>query len=263
VEIGVETLAALGAVGLVAGFVDSIAGGGGLLTVPALLLAGLDPVSALATNKLQSSFGSGSAVFAFARARLIDFRAARAMMAFTFGGASLGALAVKIAPVTLLSALLPLLLIVMGFYFALSPKLSDADARARTTPLVFAMTVGAGVGFYDGIFGPGTGSFFMLGFVLLLGYGVVRATAHTKLLNFTSNLAALLLFLIAGKVVWGVGLVMGAGQFAGAQAGSRLAMARGAKVIRPLLGLVCLAMAIRLLSDPANPIHVLLARLWS
>jgi uncharacterized membrane protein YfcA len=149
----------------------------------------------------------------------------------------------------------------MGIYFALSPKLSDEDAKARTTPLVFALTVGFGVGFYDGIFGPGTGSFFLLGFVLLLGYGVVRATAHTKLLNFTSNVAALLLFILSGKVVWSLGLAMGLGQFAGAQLGSRLAIREGARIVRPLLVLVCLAMAIRLLFDPANPIHHFLAGL--
>ncbi len=261
-ELALEVLLVLAAVGFVAGCVDSIAGGGGLLTVPALLLAGLDPVAALATNKLQSTFGSGSAVVAFARAGRIDFKAARFMVLTTFCGASLGALAVKVAPVGLLSAVLPVLLVVMGIYFALTPKLSDADARARTTSTVFALTIGVGVGFYDGIFGPGTGSFFMLGFVLLLGYGVVRATAHTKLLNFTSNVAALLLFILSGKVVWSIGIAMGLGQFLGAQLGSRLAIANGARIIRPLLVIVCLAMAIRLLLDPANPVRVLVGAMW-
>ncbi len=254
-EITLNLLAVLAGVGFVAGFFDAIAGGGGLVTVPALLLSGLDPVAALATNKLQSTFGSGSAALAFARAGKIDFRSSRMMIVLVFAGAALGALAVKIAPVSLLSAALPILLIGMGIYFALSPKLSDQDAKARTTPLTFALTVGFGVGFYDGIFGPGTGSFFLLGFVLLLGYGVVRATAHTKLLNFTSNVAALLLFILSGKVVWTMGLAMGLGQFAGAQLGSRLAIREGARIVRPLLVLVCLAMALRLLFDPANPIH--------
>jgi cytochrome c-type biogenesis protein CcmF len=147
------------------------------------------------------------------------------------------------------------ILVAMGIYFAVSPKLSDKDARARISPLSLAVTIGAGVGFYDGVFGPGTGSFFMLGFVLLLGYGVVRATAHTKLLNFTSNLASLLIFAFSGKVVWIIGLAMGLGQFVGAQLGSRLAMRHGARLVRPLLVLVCIAMAIRLLMDPGNPFH--------
>jgi uncharacterized protein len=248
-------IAVLGVVGLVAGFVDAIAGGGGLLTVPALLLAGLDPVAALATNKLQSTFGSGSAVHAFARLRLISFRSSCEMVTATFLGSCLGVLTIRFAPLSLLSVILPVLLIVMAVYFALSPKLSDADARARIGPRAFAGTVALGVGFYDGIFGPGTGSFFMLGFVLLLGYGVVRATAHTKLLNFTSNVAALLLFSLSGKIVWPLGLAMGAGQVLGAQVGSRLAIRHGARLVRPLLVIVCCAMALRLLLDPANPLR--------
>lgn len=246
--------AALAGVGLVAGFVDAIAGGGGLLTVPALLLAGFDPVSALATNKLQSSFGSGSAAYAFARHGLIDVRSVAGMIAATFAGACLGVLAVRVAPLDLLAAVLPVLLMLMAAYFAVSPKLSDADARARVTPRTFALTAAAGIGFYDGLFGPGTGSFFMLAFVLLLGYGVVRASAHTKLLNFVSNIAALMMFAASGKIVLAVGLAMGAGQFLGAQAGSHLAIRHGARLVRPLLVLVCFAMAVRLLADPSNPL---------
>jgi uncharacterized protein len=113
------------------------------------------------------------------------------------------------------------------------------------------------IGFYDGIFGPGTGSFFMLSLVTLLGLGIVQATAQTKLLNFTSNIASLLVFAFSGKIVWMVGLTMGAAQFAGAQLGSHIAMKQGAKIIRPLLVLVCCAMAVKLLLDPANPLRAL------
>lgn len=243
------------AVALLAGFVDAIAGGGGLLTVPALLIAGFDPVSALATNKLQSSFGSGSAVVTFARHRHIDFRASAVMLATVFAGACLGALAVSIAPLGLLSAVLPLLLVGMALYFAFSPRLSEEDAAARLSPDVFAFTAAPLVGFYDGVFGPGTGSFFFLSFVTLLGYGVLRATAHTKLLNFTSNIAGFLFFALSGKIVWAVGLAMGVGQFLGAQIGSRLAIRQGARLIRPLLVVVCCAMAAKLALDPANPLH--------
>ena len=252
---GLGTIGLLALVGLVAGFIDAIAGGGALLTVPALLLAGLDPVSALATNKLQSTFGSGSAMYAFASRGRIAFRTSWGMVAMTFVGSCLGVAAVRIAPLSLLSAILPVLLIVMAVYFALSPKLSDADARARIGPGTFACTAGLSIGFYDGIFGPGTGSFFMLGFVLLLGYGVVKATAHTKLLNFTSNVAALLVFAFSGKIVWAIGLAMGAGQLLGAQVGSHLAIRHGARLVRPLLVVVCCAMAIRLLVEPGNPLR--------
>ena len=243
----------LAAVAFVAGLVDAIAGGGGLLALPALLIAGLDPVAALATNKLQGSFGTGSAVIAYARHRHIDFSASRAMVATTFGGACLGVLAVRLAPTALLAGLMPILLIAMALYFAVSPRLSDVDAHARIGIGRFAWTAAPAIGFYDGVFGPGAGSFYLLGFVTLLGYGAIRASAHTKLLNFTSNIASLLVFALSGKIVWAIGLAMGVGQFLGAQVGSRLAMKQGAKLIRPLLVVVCCAMALKLLLDPTNP----------
>jgi uncharacterized membrane protein YfcA len=252
-DVPLTLTAVLAGTGLLAGFVDAIAGGGALLTIPALLLAGFDPVAALATNKLQSSFGSGTAVYTFARHGLIAFRLARPLAAATFAGACLGVGAVRLAPVSLLSAILPVLLIVMAVYFAFSPQLSDRDARARLPAWGF-LPIAAAIGFYDGVFGPGTGSFFMLGFVLLLGYGVVKATAHTKLLNFTSNIAAFILFALSGKIVWTVGLAMGLGQFLGARVGSRLAIRHGVGLIRPLLVIVCVMMAVRLLVDPANPL---------
>lgn len=248
-----HVIALLALVALAAGFVDSIAGGGGLLALPALLLSGLDPVVALGTNKLQGSFGTASAVAAYARHRHIDFRASRAMVATTFAGACLGVLAVKYAPTDLLKAVMPLMLIAMALYFGLSPHLRNEDGHARTSLPRFALTAAPAIGFYDGVFGPGAGSFYLLGFVALLGFGAIRASAHTKLLNFTSNVAALLMFMLAGKIAWTIGIVMGLGQFVGAQAGSRLAMRQGAKLIRPLLVLVCIAMAIRLLIDPQGP----------
>ena len=255
--ITLSLVATLSGVALVAGFVDAIAGGGGLLALPALLLAGLDPVTALGTNKLQGSFGTASAVAAFARHRHIDFRASRLMVATTFGGACLGVLAVKLAPTDLLKGIMPVLLIAMAVYFALSPHLRDEDAHARIGIRRFSWTLAPLVGFYDGIFGPGAGSFYLLGFIALLGYGAIRASAHTKLLNFTSNVASVLMFAAAGKIVWTIGLAMGVSQFVGAQIGSRLAMRNGAKLIRPVLVLVCCAMAVKLLLDPANPWQVL------
>lgn len=252
-------MALLWVVALVAGFVDSIAGGGGLLCLPALLLAGFDPVAALATNKVQGSFGTASATLAFTRKGHLDLLANWKSVAATFAGACLGVLAVQVAPVRLLSGLLPVLLIAMAIYFALSPRLSNADAHPRLPFAFFIAGFAPVIGFYDGIFGPGTGSFFMLALVTLFGFGIVRATATTKLLNLTSNLASVIMFTFTGKIVWSVGLMMGVGQFIGAQAGSHLAMARGVAVIRPLLVVVCCALTVKLLADPANPIHQWLA----
>ena len=136
-----------------------------------------------------------------------------------------------------------------------SPKAGLEDGKPKLSTTGFAVIAAPAIGFYDGVFGPGTGSFFMLAFVALLGFGVIKATANTKLLNFTSNIAALLIFLFSGKIVWLVGLLMGVGEFLGAQAGSYMALRQGARLIRPLLVVVCCAVAIKLLLDPANPLH--------
>jgi uncharacterized protein len=242
IDIELTTLALLAGVGLVAGFVDSIAGGGGLLALPSLLLAGLDPVSALATNKLQGSFGTASATHTFWKKGLLKPSEHAAEIAMVFVGAVLGVLAVVYVPASVLRQVMPVLLVLVAGYFALSPKL-----QASKFPIaVFSFFVAPLLGFYDGVFGPGTGSFFMLALVSLFGLGVVEATGRTKLLNFTSNIAALLMFILGGKIVWVVGLCMGVAQIVGAQIGARVAIANGARVIRPLLVLVCCAMAVRL-----------------
>jgi uncharacterized protein len=248
------TLAALAGVALVAGFVDSIAGGGGLLALPSLLLAGLDPVSALATNKLQGTFGTGSAAHTFWKKGVLDPRQHMVTVALVFVGAALGVAAVAYAPTNLLSGLLPPLLIAIALYFALAPRLSNVDGNPRLPRPLFTFVAAPLIGFYDGVFGPGTGSFFMLSLVALFGFGVVAATGQTKLFNFTSNVAALLMFALGGKIVWGIGLVMGVAQLIGAQVGARMAIRNGAALIRPLLVVVCIAMALKLLLNPQNPI---------
>lgn len=240
---------------LLAGFVDAIAGGGGLLALPALLLAGLDPVSALATNKLQGSFGTASATYAYWKKGHLNIRDHWRAITTTFIAACLGVATIKYAPVKFLSAALPILLIMIAIYFAVSPKLTNESKPQRLPQVAFTFGLAPAIGFYDGIFGPGTGSFFMLALVTLLGLGIVQATAQTKLLNFTSNVASLLIFAFSGKIIWMVGLTMGVAQVIGAQLGSKLAMKQGAKIIRPLLVIVCCAMAVKLLLDPNNPLR--------
>ena len=256
-EIELTVLALLCLVGFAAGFVDSIAGGGGLLALPSLLLAGLDPVSALATNKLQGTFGTASATHTFWRKGLLHPLDHLPEILTVFAGSALGVLAVAYAPTQLLQAVMPVLLIIIALYFALSPKLSSHGSPAKLAIGAFSFAIAPLIGFYDGIFGPGTGSFFMLALVSLFGLGVLEATGRTKLLNFASNIAALIMFAIGGKIIWTIGLAMGVAQLAGAQIGARVAIQNGARVIRPLLVLVCIAMAIRLLLDPANPLRSL------
>lgn len=255
-DVDIITLLLLALVGLVAGFIDSIAGGGGMLCLPSLLLAGLDPLSALATNKLQGTFGTASATFTFWKKGLLDPRQHWRTVALVFIGAAVGVLMVSAAPRAVLSMIMPVLLLAIAVYFALSPRLTDDAAEPIFPMVVFSLGLAPVIGFYDGFFGPGTGSFFMLALVSVFGLGIIEATARTKLLNFTSNVAALLLFLFTAKFAWVVGLVMGVAQVAGAYAGSHVAIRNGARIIRPLLVFVCLAMAAKLLFDKSNPLWV-------
>lgn len=245
--LAVEVVAALVLAALAAGFVDSIAGGGGLITVPALLLAGLSPVEALATNKFQGTFGSGTAAVAYARGGLIDLKGQRVPVAVAVLAAAGGSLVATRMPVDLLRWAMPVVLAGVALWFGLKRGLSDADRAARMRPGLFTATVVPVVAAYDGLLGPGTGSFFMLGLVALAGMGVLRATAQTKLLNFASNAGSLAVFAAVGGVWWGLGLMMAAAQVAGARLGARMAMRRGARLIRPLLVTVSTLLAARLL----------------
>ncbi len=251
----VVTLASLGGVALLAGAIDAIAGGGGLLCLPALLLAGLNPVAALATNKLQGTFGTASATATFWRKGLINPQHLWLTVATTFVGAAIGVAAITYAPTQLLKLIMPPLLIFIALYFALAPKFTNESKPPRLPLSSFTYFFAPVIGFYDGIFGPGTGSFFMLSLTTLFGLGIVEATGRTKLFNFASNIAALVMFVIAGKPLWIIGLVMGVCQFIGAQVGSHVAIRNGVAIIRPLLVIVCLAMATKLLLDPTNPLR--------
>lgn len=245
--VSVEVLVLLFAVACAAGFVDSIAGGGGLLTVPALLAAGLGPTAALATNKVQSSFGAASATHNYTRRGAVRPRDLLPAVATTFVGAAAGTTLVQRVDPAFLETLLPFLLLAIAVYFLVRPDAGAVSRAARVGPGPFAATAAPAIGFYDGFFGPGTGSFFALSFVTLRGHDLTRATAHTKVLNLTSNLAAVLFFAMGGAPVWAVGLAMAAGQFVGARLGSNLVMARGSRLVRPLLVVVSVAISVRLL----------------
>lgn len=231
----------------VAGFVDAIAGGGGLITMPALLLVGATPVEALATNKLQGTFGSGTAMVTYARAGHVRLQDQLGMALISALAAAAGAKVAHLIPADVLRIMMPVVLVAVALFFALRRGLGDADRAERMKPAIFAATFVPLVAAYDGFFGPGTGSFFMMGFVLLAGYGVLKATAHTKLLNFASNVGSLAVFALSGSTWWVVGLSMALAQVAGAALGARLAMRLGARLIRPLLVVISTAMAARLL----------------
>lgn len=246
-HVSADVLALLMGAAFVAGFVDSIAGGGGLITVPVLILAGADPVTALATNKLQGLFGAGSAAISYARSGHVSPKRQVTSALIAFAAAIAGALLTTRLPTDLIRLGLPVLLIAIALFFAFKPGLTDTDRVRRITPAVFALTLVPLIGFYDGLIGPGAGAFYMLGFVTLAGYGVLKATAHTKFLNFASNLGGMLAFALVATPWWTTGLAMGAAQIAGATVGSRLAMRIGAKVIKPVLVVTSTALALRLI----------------
>ena len=233
--------------GLVAGLIDAIAGGGGLITIPVLLGIGLPPQVALGTNKLQASFGSGSAMFHFARAGAISLGKCGEGIAFTAVGAGLGAFCVQRLDPGFLRAAIPFLLVAIALYTLYSPRLGHVDVHPRLNPVPFYLLAGLTLGFYDGFFGPGTGSFWVMALMLGLGYSMQRATGYTKVMNFTSNIVALALFIAGGQVRYTEGLVMGTGQLIGARIGARLVVTRGAGFIRPVFITMVLAISARLI----------------
>ena len=237
---------ALTATAVLTGFIDAIAGGGGLIMMPALLSAGVPPINALATNKLQSMFGTATACSNFARKGLVDWRANTLTVAFVFAGATVGVIVVQSIDTRALSLIIPLLLVVVAAYVLLSPRMTDEDAHQRISTKAYA-PVGAAIGAYDGFFGPGTGSFFTASLVGLRGLGLTRAAALTKLFNLTSNIASVLFFAIGGKMFWLLGFCMAGGAMVGGWIGSHTAMRFGAQVIRPLLVVLSLGLTARLL----------------
>lgn len=235
-------LLALFAVGLVAGTIDAIAGGGGLLTLPALLATGIPPVQAIATAKLQSTAGTCSAALCFFRRGEFELRPLLLALPCTLLGALAGAGSLSYIEPQLIERLLPLLFVLVGGYFLFSPQIGDLDRQQRISTTGFAVLFASVIGFYDGFLGPGTGTFLAVGFVVLLGYNLRRATAAAKLLNLTSNFAALALFIYGEQIVWSYGLAMAGGQIVGGSIGARLALQGGTRLIRPLVVGICLVM---------------------
>ena len=147
----------------------------------------------------------------------------------------------------LLRAAIPFLLVAIALYTLFSPRLGHADVHPRLNPVPFYLLAGLALGFYDGFFGPGTGSFWVMALMLGLGCSMQRATGYTKVMNFTSNIVALALFIVGGQVRYTEGLVMGAGQLIGARIGARLVVTRGAGFIRPVFITMVLAISARLI----------------
>lgn len=237
-----EVILMLTTVAAVAGFIDAIAGGGGLLTIPAMLLANIPPVLTLGTNKLQAASGALAASITMIRKGVVSPSKMKLAIAGAFIGSVLGTIAVQMSPPDMLEKLIPFLIAAIGIYTLFAPSLGEVEAEPRVSESTWQRVVAPLIGFYDGYVGPGTGMFFALGNVALRGRQIIAATGAAKVLNLSTNIASLIFFIIGGNVLWKVGLAMMVGQTIGAYAGSHMVVRGGSKIIRPVIVLVCLAM---------------------
>lgn len=245
-----QVIALLTVAAFLAGVVDAIAGGGGLITLPALLTAGLPPHAALGTNKGQSVWGSGAALATFWRAGAVDRVQAR--FAFPLGliGSTIGAQLVLAIDKDALEPVVIAMLIGAAAVLVIKKPIGDNVRRILTRKMiVLAAALALAIGAYDGFFGPGTGTFLIVGFVALCGKPLTQATADAKVVNFASNLASLAAFAIAGTVVWEVALPMAGGQLVGGVVGARLAIRGGARLIRIAVLVVSGALVLNLVRD--------------
>jgi uncharacterized membrane protein YfcA len=255
-EVSGDVLVLLVLAGLAAGFVDAVVGGGGLIQLPALLLGlpGASPAEVLATNKLGSICGTSVSSATYYRRVRPDPRTFLPLMVLAFIGSAAGALVASQIPRAAFEPIVLVVLIVVGSYVVARPSLG------RTSLLRFsghrhtlaAMGTGLAIGFYDGALGPGTGSFFVITLVGLLGYNFLEASAKARLANWATNLAALCIFVPQGAVIWGVGLAVGAANLVGGYVGARVAVARGTRFVRAFFIVVVAAFVVRLGGDVAG-----------
>jgi uncharacterized membrane protein YfcA len=246
-------LVLLALAGLAAGFVDAVVGGGGLVQLPALLvgLPSASPVQVLATNKLSSICGTTVSSATYYRRIRPDPRTFGPLMACAFVGSVGGAFLGSHLSETVFDPVVLVVLVVVGGYVLLRPELGATTALryAGRRHVVTAMVTGLGIGLYDGALGPGTGSFFVITLVGLLGYSFLEASAKARLANWATNLAALCVFVPQGAVLWKVGFVMGACNLLGGYLGARTAVTRGTRFIRIFFILVVAGFVVRIGGD--------------
>lgn len=232
-----------------AGFVDSIAGGGGLIQLPALLIAlpKSDTVTVLGTNKLASVFGTTTAAALYRRQIRPERKILLAMALPAFIGSAVGASLASRLPTASMRPIVLILLILVAIYTWLKPDLGRIELlRHHSSRRVqISIVAGTGIGFYDGVFGPGTGSFLMLVLVASLGYAFISASAIAKVVNVSTNLGAILIFGVHGAILWQVGLALGVANVSGAVIGSHLAIRGGSTLVRKVFLLVTVALIIK------------------
>ncbi len=238
-------IAFLCSAGFLAAFVDAIAGGGGLISVPAYLAIGFPPHYTLGTNKFSSSFGAITSTIKFAKSGKVDMKLLKVLLPFTFLGAISGVSTVLILDSSVLKPIVLVLLIGVGVYslFSKSVGLEDKFKGLNRNNLIVGSLFAYVMGFYEGFFGPGTGSFIIFGLIGIYGFDFVRASGNAKALNFVSSFTSLILFAINGKVYYLMGIPMAIFMILGARVGSKVALKEGAKFIKPVFVTMSLAIA--------------------
>jgi uncharacterized protein len=241
--IGLHTFLFLVAGAAFAGFIDSICGGGGLISIPVLLMGGFTPAQSIAANKLQGTLGAIASTQYYLGKKVLEARVLGKIALGAGIGGLAGTLVVNVVDNRFMTMILPVMLIAMAIYFAFSSKVADRQSEPRLSLKTIGMTLVPLIGFYDGFFGPGAGTFYMTCLISIAGLAVTQAMAYSRVLNLISNAASLVMFVLMGKMVWGAGIAMSLGEVAGVYAGSHLVHRNGARLVRPLVVVACIAMA--------------------
>lgn len=234
-DIAVATIVMVVLAGLAAGWVDAVVGGGGLLQLPVLLMVpGITPVQALATNKMGSVFGTATSTITYYRRVGPDLRTAIPMAVVALCGSFGGAIVATLLPAAVIKPVIVLALIGVAVFTAERPQLGRAAALRFTGQrhLLTALAIGLVIGFYDGVLGPGTGTFLVISLVAMLGYDFLQASAKAKIVNLATNLGAIAFFLPSGHILVGLGLILGLSNMVGGYLGARMAVRQGAGFIR-------------------------------
>ncbi len=228
-------LSFLTVVAFIAGIIDAIAGGGGLITLPVLLGVGLNPVVAIGTGKFQSTIGELSATLHFARRNTLNYRVLMLYYFYTAIGGVVGAVMLQFIHQKVLEKLIPLLLLAVLIYYLWPKKILRQNTAIRLSRLRF---LGPSIGFYNGFFGPGTGSIWAVALVKVVNLGIKPAIMYAKPLNFVGNIASLMVFLLSGKVYFLVAIFMGGGSLLGGKLGAHIVIYKNLKLIKSLIVVV-------------------------
>lgn len=235
--------------GFLAAFIDSIAGGGGLISVPAFLAAGVSPHLALGTNKFCSSSGSFTSALKFVKSKKTNSNLLKYLIPFTLIGAAVGVNTVLKVNESFLYSIVLILILFVGIYTVFSKSIGSENNFKGLTKLnlILGILLAFSLGFYDGFFGPGTGSFLIFGLIKIFGFDFVQAAGNGKILNFASNIASLVLFAAHGQIDYMIGLPVAIAMILGARLGTSLAITKGSKLIKPIFVTMSLAVAGKLI----------------